>query len=562
MPTTTTDYGKQNISWPDLGYEAGAGLHSAITASIEVLSDQINSKWSGEVTIPAAGSVQIEHNFNCALSQLLIRYRESGAELTEGNDTDFAPAEVDVNTITITNNDAVSRTIEVFVFPLFKIRGSDLEPTTSITTTGNITAQDVTVNGDLTVEGTTTTVNSDTLDVADANITVNVGGTDATAEGAGLTVEGTGASDLAQIKYSAAATSKFIVGADGSEKEIATIDDAQVITNKDIDGGTASNSNRISVPKGVDKTTLDGLTRKQGVIVFDQDKKQFLGDDGTELKTIGGGGGLVPSADIDDTFVGTIEKDNEYLVDISAGSLAVNLPIGLGDEAYKIAFNIKQVTEGNLLTVNTQSAQNIIFNGLADTSFEVGELIRVEFAWNGTDWTAKTPWYPTYVGTFEATETQAGLVKKNKVGTIYLAADEVLTTASTITDISTNGSPSNSGFKYTGLEIGEWYTLDMYGFIEVTTNASSTNFGDLYAIHNGSPIARRNQRDDSATDSVSAGNTTTATFRATATDITFNFQAGASAILRGNSGSTETFAQLIKRSDLSGTNDVGSDMSA
>ena len=229
MPTTTTDYGKQNISWPDLGYEAGAGLHSAITASIEVLSDQINSKWSGEVTIPAAGSVQIRHGLNCALAQLLIRYRETQAELTEGNDGDFAASEVDVNTITITNNDAVSRTIEIWVFPLFKIRGDQLEPTTSIVTTGNITAQDVTVNGDLTVEGTTTTVNSDTLDVADANITVNVGGTDATAEGAGLTVEGTGASDLAQIKYSAAATSKFIVGADGSEKEIATIDDAQVI---------------------------------------------------------------------------------------------------------------------------------------------------------------------------------------------------------------------------------------------------------------------------------------------------------------------------------------------
>lgn len=467
MAETTTDYGRQNLPWPDLGFDAGVNLHAAIVGSVAVLSDQISAKWSGSQAIPAGNTIQLAHNFGLSLGQLRIRIFESGAELTQGNDTDFGVSEVDVNTINIQNNDAVLRTIEIYVYPRAKMRGEDLDPAIAINTTGDATVGNMTVSGDLEVQGTTTTLNTTTLDVEDANITINKGGTDASAEGAGLTIEGTGASDLGGIEYSSSAGSKFVVG-DATKREIATIDGAQVITNKDVDGGTASNTNRISVPKGVDKTTLDGLTRKQGAIVFDQNKKQFLGDDGTELKQIGGGGGLIPSADIDDTFLGTIEKDQEYLVDISAGSLAVNLPIGLADENYKIAFNVKYVTEGNVLTVNTQSAQNIIFNNVADTSFEVGELIRVEFAWNGTDWTAKTPWFPTYVGTFEATATTAGVVKKKR--------RQRFTWTNNITSNTTVATINN-------LEPGKLYKIKIYFWHLIQDN---TGKDYAYMVVNGS----------------------------------------------------------------------------
>lgn len=57
----------------------------------------------------------------------------------------------------------------------------------TITTTGNVT-----VGGDLIVNGTTTTVNSTTLDVADKNITVAKGNTtDAGADGSGITIDAT-----------------------------------------------------------------------------------------------------------------------------------------------------------------------------------------------------------------------------------------------------------------------------------------------------------------------------------------------------------------------------------
>ena len=63
---------------------------------------------------------------------------------------------------------------------------------------------DVVVTGDLTVNGTTTTVNSATLDVADLNITIADGAADsAAADGAGLTVDGASAT----ILYTHATTS-------------------------------------------------------------------------------------------------------------------------------------------------------------------------------------------------------------------------------------------------------------------------------------------------------------------------------------------------------------------
>jgi hypothetical protein len=75
-----------------------------------------------------------------------------------------------------------------------------------------------------------------------------------------------------------------------NSSDIVTIDASQVITNKDIDGGTASNSNRITLPKNT-RTNLNALTRKEGTLVYDTDGDKVLYDDGTNLKELGSGGG-------------------------------------------------------------------------------------------------------------------------------------------------------------------------------------------------------------------------------------------------------------------------------
>lgn len=65
-------------------------------------------------------------------------------------------------------------------------------------------------------------------------------------------------------------------------------DDAGTFTAKDYDGGTASNSSRLTLPKA-SRSTLDGLTRKQGTVAYDTTSNKVVYDDGSNLKTVGSG---------------------------------------------------------------------------------------------------------------------------------------------------------------------------------------------------------------------------------------------------------------------------------
>jgi hypothetical protein len=92
----------------------------------------------------------------------------------------------------------------------------------------------VVINADLTVAGTTTTVNSTNLVVADKNIFVNSGGNDASAEGSGITVDRTGTDG--SFVYDSTLASKWKIGNLGSESQVVTVDGTQSLTNKTIDG--------------------------------------------------------------------------------------------------------------------------------------------------------------------------------------------------------------------------------------------------------------------------------------------------------------------------------------
>lgn len=100
--------------------------------------------------------------------------------------------------------------------------------TTTQSFAGNKTfTGDVTITGDLTVNGSNTVVNTETLDVEDVNITVNKGGNNTTAQGAGITIERTGTDG--SIIYDSTVTSRFKIGDLGSETEVLTAGDNQSI---------------------------------------------------------------------------------------------------------------------------------------------------------------------------------------------------------------------------------------------------------------------------------------------------------------------------------------------
>lgn len=291
MPQTSTEYGRQKISWPDLGHDGGVNLHSKIVGSITRVSDQLNRYWSGVQTLQPNDTVQLEHNFSLFLSQIRYRIFEAGVELS--SETGLLISEVSNDILEIENTGVLARTIEVYIEPRIKMRGGDLDSAIAISTTGNCAVNDLIVNGNLTVNGDTTQLNVATLEVEDKNVLLNKGGTDASASGAGLSIQGTSAV-LAQVAYDSTLTSKFKAGANGQTKELVTVSDSQVLTLKDIDGGTATNTSRITLPKAT-RSGLNSLTRKAGTLLYATDEANIYVDDGAALKPVGGNWTVYPS---------------------------------------------------------------------------------------------------------------------------------------------------------------------------------------------------------------------------------------------------------------------------
>lgn len=63
-------------------------------------------------------------------------------------------------------------------------------------------------------------------------------------------------------------------------------DSVDVLTNKDIDGGTATDASRITIPKQA-KAALDALSRKVGTVVYATDENKVYYDNGSALVPVG-----------------------------------------------------------------------------------------------------------------------------------------------------------------------------------------------------------------------------------------------------------------------------------
>ena len=95
-------------------------------------------------------------------------------------------------------------------------------------------ASDVTIGGNLTVNGTTTTINSTTLTVDDKNIVLSSGGNAAAADGAGITIDGVSASMLYNtsshrfdFNRGITSTDSSVFGGNGTSSGV-TVDDGAI----------------------------------------------------------------------------------------------------------------------------------------------------------------------------------------------------------------------------------------------------------------------------------------------------------------------------------------------
>lgn len=253
---------------------AGAGQDTKVKVSVtdstsQYLGDKI-TVLDGKVTITVntnAGVETMDFSVNEALinHDLLLNYDIAEHRIINDSTT---------STTALWSSDKIQDELDIKVNKIDPIAdnriiksvgstGVDFEQTgITIDDSDNITGvNDLTVTGDLTVNGTTTTVNTDTLDVEDANITINKNGTQSSADlnTAGLTVEMSDATD-ARFGYDSTLTSKFKLGEVGDLREIATLSHSQIIINKTInaDNNTVTNLEVDNLKAGVLVTDLNG----------------------------------------------------------------------------------------------------------------------------------------------------------------------------------------------------------------------------------------------------------------------------------------------------------------
>lgn len=252
----------------------GLPVNSAVTHA-EFMSRTEDTSTTGSVNFqnttdssdPTTGAIKTAGGLGVAKSLNVGQNTSIGGELivsgeTTLNDTLNASAilsdgnintTANMNAVDVNATGAVTALIEV-ITPLITATTADIDTlnlTNALTVPSlNVTA-DTVIGGNLTVNGTTTTLNTATVDSEDPNITVNKNGNDLSSEGSGFTVDRTGTKG--SLQYANALASKFKIGDLASEAEIATVSHAQTLTNKTISGSSNTITN-VSLSAGVTGT--------------------------------------------------------------------------------------------------------------------------------------------------------------------------------------------------------------------------------------------------------------------------------------------------------------------
>lgn len=274
--------------------------------------------------------------------------------------------------------------------------GATTVGTTLAVTGGATVGGNLIVTGDLTVNGTQTYLNVSDIQVEDKNIDVNFNGTTAGAEGAGLTVLGTSNVAQANVIFAAAATSKFKVGTVGSEKEIATISDVQIFSNKTFQQDLVDDFldfNEESEPA----TPAAGRVR-----VFGK-------NDGRIYKKTSAGNvseiaiGLIP---VLTASVTTAQAGRHYITNTSAGSFTITLPAGSTEAVIRFS-DVEESWAAFPLTIAPATGE--IIDGLAASETLVCDVrgAWLELNWTGAKWSLSSL---ATTQTAEASTTQTGSV--------------------------------------------------------------------------------------------------------------------------------------------------------
>ena len=246
---------------------------------------------------------------------------------------------------------------------------------------------------------------------------------------------------------------------------LATLAGVEVLTLKDIDGGTASNTTRITLPKAA-TATLAALTRKEATIVFDSTLKKAYIDNGSNLKVIGGG--LLTEVK---TSSFNAEAGKHYLVIMSSADITATLPSGAAESV--IAFTIRgnATTAYNLILAGAGGTETVTYWDVPYTSAtflpRCGWL-QVSWATTGTTWMVDDQ--ATFVsGTFAGACEFTGLITAN-LGIKPAATKGV--------DFSANAAISGTGITSTSQLFAQYE----YGVLATTFSGANFTTSGSYNI--------------------------------------------------------------------------------
>ncbi len=165
----------QLLNGTSLSVAGDATITGTITGNV---TGNVTGNLTGDVTGNVTGNVTGDVTGNADTATTLETARAIGGVSFNGS------ADINLPGVNAAGNQDTSGTAAL---------ASGLTGTPNITV-GTIGGTNLTLSGNLTVNGTTTTLNTATLDVSDLNITVAKGAADSSAaNGAGLTVDGAGA---------------------------------------------------------------------------------------------------------------------------------------------------------------------------------------------------------------------------------------------------------------------------------------------------------------------------------------------------------------------------------
>jgi hypothetical protein len=244
--------------------------------------------------------------------------------------------------------------------------------------TGNVTAASGTstfnnliINGDLTVEGTTTTVNTATLDVEDNIIRLATNQSGAPSVNAGIEVERGSSADKSLIWNET--TDKWTIG---SETFVAGTVEANVTGN--LTGNVTGNADSATYASAV-SLTADNTTNATNYLLFSNAVSGNQSPRTDTGLTYNPGTNTLTGGTFSGVFSGTLTGANDFITVVGDDSTGVNVTLG---ETIKIAggSNITTSVSGDTLTINgSNPAQGITFVGDDSTGTRIsdGETVKI-----------------------------------------------------------------------------------------------------------------------------------------------------------------------------------------